>query len=228
MAPPTNQTVTAKQGVQPIQQASTTPSSTTTSNPHETAPLWYADVKPGDVATWASALISLIAMGVAIWAARKSLRESRKANEISDDIRLTSKQAMLIAAGQSETNLRAHIAQALRDVTEITKELEAFATSKPRSRFTDADKLHLRHLKERLRTAVDFEYTAYDFACRQYYEQKIQPDAFRSDFAVEIKRLCEEQKEPYRDIAMQPANSKFKYLWRAYEELHNPAPPTLA
>src|SRR5581483_11049726 len=96
--------------------------STVESKQADHPPAWYADVKPGDLATWAGALVALVAMGVALWAARKASQDSErtrklmdeanrhadranqeanKANQIAEQSKILNEKMLLVVAGQS-------------------------------------------------------------------------------------------------------------------------------
>ncbi|HUY33165.1 MAG TPA: hypothetical protein VMV69_10315 [Pirellulales bacterium] len=206
-------------------------------------PTWYHKLQAGDWTSAAEAFVAFLSMIVAIIFSFLAGRHSSRANVLAEqanthashanDYAIDANQAAVranalteemlrITIGQSEISLRAAIQQVLRDVTEVCKEIEEYVAGRPPSAFNATQKRELEAKQARLKTAVEAEFTVYDFACRQYFDRKLDQPAFKQDCCQEIKRLCEEKNEIYRDLAQHPTISRFKSLWQAYNQFYGP------
>lgn len=194
------------------------------------------DIDGGDILGGVIAFVGVCVAGYFSWRANQqsalansrsneSLAQSERANEHSREANTIAQKAhdaaersILISLGQSETALRQGVIEAQNATKEAAAAIHNFVAGRTKSQLKAPELRMFDGLENQFYAAIEQEFTMYDMACRQYLESKVDRVAFVKDYTKEVRRLCEESKDPYPRLRGILPTSPYKNLWAVYSE----------
>jgi hypothetical protein len=134
---------------------------------------------------------------------------------------IVSLKARAVSLGQAETSLRASISVTRQAVRSIGLEIAKLMDGKAPNKLTAEDNRRLQPVKVCFEEAIEDHLNAYENACGQYLDNKVDKARFRKAYNGEVRGLCEDE-TPEIKARMHPADvSDFKAIWKVYREWHN-------
>lgn len=157
----------------------------------------------GDWIALASAAVSVGAVVVSTAQARRAERASEQANRI--------------AVGEAERSLRDSIDSARQRLDAI---VFRFTELKMRGS-QDANAEVLELLRTQCASAVEAVLNAYETACGQFIDGKVDRERFKKTYHSEIRQLCDPKNEAYASLMHPQATSHFQATWKVYQQWYN-------
>ncbi|MGD0768463.1 MAG: hypothetical protein ABSB42_09755 [Tepidisphaeraceae bacterium] len=166
-----------------------------------------------DNADWialASAVVSILALLVTIYFARRAESASKSANSV--------------AAGQAETQLRATITASQQWVQQCNIQIITIRKDrKPEELPPDERSVYDVHLAN-YDIAVEQQLNSYEDACAKYLDDKIDRQRFKKSCAIELRDLCEKKSGTIHKLLHPRVTSNYKAIWAVYEVWNNLEP----
>jgi hypothetical protein len=151
-----------------------------------------------------SAIISLAALGVTVYFAKRAEGASKSANDI--------------AVGQAETNLRAAIAAASQRLDDCNFEFITFAKHKKREELTSEEQpIYDAHVT-RYDKAAEQLLKSYDDVCAKYLDNKIDKERLEKSYRKEIRDLCDKKSGTIHKLLHPRKPSNYKAIWLVYDK----------
>jgi type II secretory pathway pseudopilin PulG len=152
----------------------------------------------------ASAIISILALLVTIYFARRTESASRSANDV--------------AAGQAETQLRAAITASQQWVQQCNIQIATILRGRKAEELPPEDKsiydVHVANYD----SAVEQQLNSYEDACAKYLDQKIDTQRFEKTYSMEVRKLCEKESGTIHKLLHPRFASNYKVIWAVYEK----------
>lgn len=156
---------------------------------------------------WGLNLNEIITIGISLLAIFISLcdrwinkKENKETNKKADE-------AVKLAQGITEMELRNSISSARSKINEFGFELKKFKADKPKEDFSSLEKIFLSILE-------DF-FNHYDRGCRLYLEGKIDKKSFKKEYKKEIKNIVEN--DNYKGY-FNPKKKRFPAVLKVYKK----------
>lgn len=157
------------------------------------------------VMDWVSIGIAALALFVAYLNYRKFKVLQSKSNELQQKYNDMVNTQMLTAQGALETQVRAAIADAFKQVADMALALQKDPGNE--------------RIQQLYKSAEEAYRNAYEDACAKYIDGKIDKERFRRQYLLEIRRLVEE--EPHRE-AYATNQTAYDCTMKVYNEWHHP------
>ncbi len=156
-----------------------------------------------------SAIIAVLSAIVSAYFANEARKSDTQANGHA-------KKANDIAVGQAENELRRDITAARIRYEDASAAAEEVVQGRTPDKLTEADKLKLRQIQTRQKSACEDYLNAYENACTKYIDGKIDRDRFEKSYASEIRNLFEPPTNAFAPFLHPEGVSRFKALWKVY------------
>jgi hypothetical protein len=119
-----------------------------------------------------------------------------------------------------ENDVRRLIIEAKTRFEDLATELENLLNGRSVDELSDAEKKLFNQKKLRFQSRIEEVLNSYEQACGKYIDEKIDKNRFRKDYTSEVQRIFSDKKSFY-DLLHPQGTSKFKALWKVYEEWFN-------
>lgn len=153
--------------------------------------------------------------------AEEANRIANEANQVAHQANALSKEANLLAAGDSETAIRADIRTAWQLVNDVRTELAGITQGRLPNKLNADEKRMLESANNGFKAAVEQVCNAYETACRRYIDGKCDKAGFRKLFNDEIRTLIQNPTEAFQQVLKPGPQSKHQAILRVYDEWHN-------
>jgi hypothetical protein len=160
---------------------------------------------------------TLIAIGSFIYA----IRSGRKSHVQSNEALEKSKEANKIATGASELSIQSSLSAARKSIHEISIKLTEATGGVAPSRIDAQTRRILDGLEPVMRSSIEDLLNTYELACGLYLDGKVDRERFRRQYDQEIRGVCTNEAESYKQVLKHPPVSKYAAIWKVYEQWHN-------
>ena len=137
------------------------------------------------------ATTAVIAAGIAACAALISLltllfnlRSAKRASVSSSNAAKAAERSNQIAMGQSESGLRTSITECRERYEDVCAQLEEFVDGRKFAELGEREQRKAKTMEARLRSSMENLANAYEIACSQYIDDKIDRIRFKRTYAV--------------------------------------------
>lgn len=138
----------------------------------------------------------------------------------ANDARKSAERANRFSSGMLENDVRRLIIEAKTRFEDLATELENLLNGRSVDELSDAEKKLFNQKKLRFQSRIEEVLNSYEQACGKYIDEKIDKNRFRKDYTSEVQRIFSDKKSFY-DLLHPQGTSKFKALWKVYEEWFN-------
>lgn len=167
-----------------------------------------------------SATVGVVTVFINSANANKAAASSTKASDSAE-------RSNQISMGQAENGLRAAITSCRERFEDVSFHMEQFVQGRLPEVLTDDEKRHVRAIDARRASSLEAVANAYEIACSQYIDGKVDQERFKKTFFVEIRQLVENPETSFQRLFHPEGISRFKAIWRVYHEWYDleNAPP---
>lgn len=156
---------------------------------------------------WGLDLNEIITIGISLLAIVISLRDRWLNKKENKETNKKADEAVKLAQGITEMELRNSISSARSKINEFGFELKKFKSDKPKEDFSSLEKI--------FRSILEDFFNHYDRGCRLYLENKIDRKSFKKEYKKEIQNIVEN--ENYKNY-FDPEKKRFKAVLKVYKK----------
>ncbi len=130
--------------------------------------------------------------------------------------------ARSVSLGTVEISLRASITTTRQAVRRVGEDLNAFMDGRRDDELNAQEKRKKALFDSILNEALEDLLNAYETACAQYIDKKVDRKRFRKTYHKEIANLCEASQDHRMHKLMHPETTcKWRPIWIVYREWHH-------
>ncbi len=164
----------------------------------------------------ASAIAAGLSATVGIVTVVVNLRNARKASASSIKAAESAERSIQISMGQAESGLRVTITDCRERYEDVCLQMEGVARGRLPTALSADEKRHIKAIDIRRASSLEAVANAYETACMQYIDGKVDKDRFKISYHVEVRMLVENKELSFQRLFHPKDTSRYKAVWRVY------------
>lgn len=118
--------------------------------------------------------------------------------------------------GQAESGLRVTITDCRERYEDVCLQMEEVVRGRLPNALTADEKRHVKAIDTRRASSLEAVANAYETACMQYIDGKVDKERFKISYHVEIRQLVENKEPSFQRLFHPKDTSRYKAVWRVY------------